>query len=49
MTTPTLTDLNKDAKALHRSSEEIRDLIITWMERNREVPVTPNHNWRIVP
>jgi 2',3'-cyclic-nucleotide 2'-phosphodiesterase / 3'-nucleotidase len=39
----------KDAKVLHRSSEEIRDLIITWMERNREVPVTPNHNWRIVP
>jgi 2',3'-cyclic-nucleotide 2'-phosphodiesterase/3'-nucleotidase len=39
----------KDAKVLHRSSEEIRDLIITWMERNRQVPVTPNHNWRILP
>lgn len=39
----------KDAKVVHRSSEEIRDLIITWMERNRQVPTTPNHNWRILP
>lgn len=39
----------KDAKVLHRSSEEIRDLIITWMEKNRQVPATPNNNWRIVP
>lgn len=39
----------KDAKVLHRSSEEIRDLIIAWMEKNRQVPATPNNNWRILP
>ena len=33
----------------NRSSEEIRELIIDWVEKNKTVPATPNNNWRIVP
>ena len=39
----------KDAPVVHRSSEEIRELIIDWLERNKTVPTKPNDNWRIVP
>jgi len=39
----------KDAPVVYRSSEEIRELIIDWLERNKTVPTTPNNNWRIVP
>ena len=39
----------KDAPVVYRSSEEIRELIIDWVERNKTVPATPNNNWRIVP
>ena len=39
----------KDAPVVYRSSEEIRELIIDWVERNKTIPVTPNNNWRIVP
>ena len=31
------------------SSEEIRELIIDWVERNKTIPTSPNNNWRIVP
>lgn len=37
----------KDAPVVYRSSEEIRELIIDWVERNKTVPATPNNNWRI--
>ena len=39
----------KDAPVVYRSSEEIRELIIDWVERNRLVPTEPTNNWRIVP
>jgi 2',3'-cyclic-nucleotide 2'-phosphodiesterase (5'-nucleotidase family) len=39
----------KDAPVVYRSSEEIRELIIDWVERNKTVPAKPNNNWRIVP
>jgi 2',3'-cyclic-nucleotide 2'-phosphodiesterase/3'-nucleotidase len=39
----------KNAPVVYRSSEEIRDLIIDWVERHKTVPSEPNNNWRIVP
>src|SRR5690349_19221453 len=39
----------KNAPVVYRSSEEIRELIIAWVEKNKTIPVTPNNNWRIVP
>ena len=42
-------EMYKNAPIVYRSSEEIRELIIDWVERNKTVPVTPNNNWRIVP
>jgi 2',3'-cyclic-nucleotide 2'-phosphodiesterase/3'-nucleotidase len=39
----------KNAPVVYRSSEEIRELIIDWVVRNKTIPVTPNNNWRIVP
>jgi 2',3'-cyclic-nucleotide 2'-phosphodiesterase / 3'-nucleotidase len=39
----------KDAKVVDRSSAEIRELIIDWLERHKEVPTEPTNNWRIVP
>jgi 2',3'-cyclic-nucleotide 2'-phosphodiesterase/3'-nucleotidase len=37
----------KDAPVLYRSGEEIRELIIDWVERNKVVPSQPNNNWKI--
>jgi 2',3'-cyclic-nucleotide 2'-phosphodiesterase/3'-nucleotidase len=42
-------NMYKNAPVVYRSSEEIRELIIDWLEKNKTVPVTPNNNWRIVP
>lgn len=39
----------KDAPVVYRSSEEIRELIIDWVEQKKSVPTQPNNNWRIVP
>src|ERR1044071_2759320 len=39
----------KNAPVVYRSSEEIRELIIDWLERNKTIPVTPNNNWRLLP
>lgn len=39
----------KSAPVVYRSSEEIRELIIDWVERNKTVPTKPNDNWRIIP
>ena len=42
-------DMYKNAPVVYRSSEEIRELIIDWLEKNKTVPATPNNNWRIIP
>ena len=39
----------KDAPVVYRSSEEIREMIIDWVERNKTIPTKPNNNWRILP
>lgn len=39
----------KNAPVLYRSSEEIRELIIDWVERHKSIPTEPTNNWRIVP
>jgi 2',3'-cyclic-nucleotide 2'-phosphodiesterase/3'-nucleotidase len=38
----------KDAPVIFRSSEEVRELIIDWVERNKNIPTEANNNWRIV-
>ncbi len=38
----------KNAPVVYRSSEEVRELIIDWVERNKTVPIEANNNWRIV-
>src|ERR1044072_2926180 len=42
-------DMYKNAPVVYRSREEIRELIIDWVERHKPVPATPNNNWRLVP
>jgi len=42
-------DMYKNAPVVYRSSEEIRELIIDWVEKNKTVPTKPNNNWRILP
>ncbi|HEY0366364.1 MAG TPA: bifunctional UDP-sugar hydrolase/5'-nucleotidase [Pyrinomonadaceae bacterium] len=42
-------DMYKSAPVVYRSSEEIRELIIDWLEKNKTVPTTPTNNWRILP
>jgi 2',3'-cyclic-nucleotide 2'-phosphodiesterase/3'-nucleotidase len=42
-------DMYKNAPVVYRGSEEIRELIIDWVERNKTIPVKPNNNWRILP
>ena len=37
----------KGAPVVHRSSEEIRELIIDWVERHQTIPTEPTNNWRI--
>ncbi len=39
----------KSAPVVYRSSEEIRELIIDWLERHKTVPIEPNNNWRLLP
>ena len=38
----------KNAPVVYRSGEEIRELIIDWVERNKTIPVSPTNNWKIV-
>jgi 2',3'-cyclic-nucleotide 2'-phosphodiesterase (5'-nucleotidase family) len=42
-------DMYKNAPVVYRSSAEIRELIIDWVEKNKTVPTKPNNNWRIIP
>jgi 2',3'-cyclic-nucleotide 2'-phosphodiesterase (5'-nucleotidase family) len=39
----------KGAPVVYRSSEEIRELIIDWVERHKTIPTEPTNNWKIVP
>ena len=39
----------QDAPVVYRSSEEIRELIIDWVERHKNIPTEATNNWRIVP
>jgi len=38
----------KGAPVVYRSSEEVRELIIDWVERNKTIPTEADSNWRIV-
>lgn len=39
----------KGAPVVYRSSEEIRELIIDWVERHKTIPTEPSNNWKLVP
>jgi 2',3'-cyclic-nucleotide 2'-phosphodiesterase/3'-nucleotidase len=38
----------KNAPVVYRSSAEVRELIIDWVEKNKTVPTETDNNWRIV-
>ena len=38
----------KDAPVVYRSSAEVRELIIDWVEKNKTVPTATDNNWRII-
>jgi len=38
----------KGAPVVYRSSAEVRELIIDWVERNKKIPTVADNNWRIV-
>jgi 2',3'-cyclic-nucleotide 2'-phosphodiesterase / 3'-nucleotidase len=38
----------KGAPVVYRSSEEVRELVIDWVERHKTIPTRANNNWRIV-
>lgn len=38
----------RGAPELFRSSQEIREMIIEWVERHHQIPIEPTNNWRIV-
>jgi 2',3'-cyclic-nucleotide 2'-phosphodiesterase/3'-nucleotidase len=38
----------KGAPELYRSSQEIRDMIIEWVEQHRQVPSQPTNNWHVI-
>jgi 2',3'-cyclic-nucleotide 2'-phosphodiesterase/3'-nucleotidase len=38
----------KNAPVIYRSSEEVRELIIDWVERNKKIPTQASNNWRII-
>ncbi|HEX8843952.1 MAG TPA: 5'-nucleotidase C-terminal domain-containing protein [Pyrinomonadaceae bacterium] len=39
----------KNAPVVTRASEEIRELIIDWVERHKQIPAEPTNNWRLLP
>ncbi len=41
-------DMYKDAPVVMRSSQEIREMIIDWVEKGGRIPTAPSNNWRIV-
>lgn len=42
-------DMYKGAPVIYRSGEEIRELIIDWVERHKQIPPEPSNNWRLLP
>ncbi|HEX3143103.1 MAG TPA: 5'-nucleotidase C-terminal domain-containing protein, partial [Pyrinomonadaceae bacterium] len=38
----------KDAPVVYRSSEEVRELIIDWVEKHKNIPTETDNNWRII-
>ena len=38
----------KGAPVVYRSSAQIRELIIDWVERHKTIPTEPTNNWKIV-
>jgi 2',3'-cyclic-nucleotide 2'-phosphodiesterase/3'-nucleotidase len=38
----------KSAPVVYRSSEEVRELIIDWVEKHKTIPTETDNNWRIV-
>jgi len=38
----------KNAPVIYRSSAEVRELIIDWVERHKTIPAQADNNWRIV-
>jgi 2',3'-cyclic-nucleotide 2'-phosphodiesterase / 3'-nucleotidase len=38
----------KNAPVVYRSSEEVRELIIDWVEKHKTIPTETDNNWRIV-
>lgn len=41
-------EMYKGAPIVYRSSQEIREMIIDWVERHRTIPTEPSNNWKIV-
>jgi len=39
----------KGAPVVYRSSVEIREMIIDWVERHKTIPTEPSNNWKIIP
>jgi 2',3'-cyclic-nucleotide 2'-phosphodiesterase (5'-nucleotidase family) len=39
----------RGAPVLYRSGEEIREMIIDWVERHKCIPTEPTNNWRLLP
>ena len=39
----------KGAREIYRSSEEVREMIINWVEHHPHIPIAPSNNWRLVP
>jgi 2',3'-cyclic-nucleotide 2'-phosphodiesterase (5'-nucleotidase family) len=37
----------KGAPVVYRSSQEIREMIIDWVERHKTIPTEPTNNWKI--
>jgi 2',3'-cyclic-nucleotide 2'-phosphodiesterase/3'-nucleotidase len=39
----------QSAPVVYRSSEEVRELIIDWVERHKMIPAEATNNWRLLP
>ena len=39
----------KNAPVVYRSSEEIREMIIDWVESHKTIPSQPTNNWKLLP
>ena len=39
----------KGAPVVYRSSEEIREMIIDWVESHKTIPSQPTNNWKLIP